>query len=77
MMGLTDQEIALLRRLARSGEEEQELVRAFFADTLAGGPLWLVPILLQFVAGEAGLADLKISLTTAGTIDPNGGPWGG
>lgn len=68
MVGLTDQEIELLRRLARSGEEDRQLVRTFFGDMIAGGPLWLVPALLQFVASKADLFELQISRRIAGTI---------
>jgi hypothetical protein len=69
MMEITAQEIRdLVQRIRKHAGEERELVRVFFADMVASGPLWLVPSLLGFVASEAAVAELQFGLRTAGTI---------
>ncbi|HVG06911.1 MAG TPA: hypothetical protein VNM67_04340 [Thermoanaerobaculia bacterium] len=65
-----DQEIfELLQKVIRDGKERRELVQVFFRDIVVSGPLWLVPSLLEFVAREAQLAELRISRRIAGTIE--------
>ena len=69
MAEIIDQEIRdLLQRIRKHAEEDRELVRIFFGDMLAGGPLWLVPSLLQFVANKADLTEQQIQRRIAGTI---------
>jgi len=58
----------LLRKMISSNKEDRELVRMFFRDMLAGGPLWVVPALLRFVASTAALDELQFSRRIAGTI---------
>lgn len=59
---------ALVQRILQHSKEERELVRVFFGDMIASGPLWLVPGLLQFVVSKAALTELQISCHIAGTI---------